>query len=79
MKRYLKRSILVHHGLNDKTRIVSGTAVKAVLANSCCPSTFFVCFFEGAGLFIVINLSNITILTDCINLKNQHIKNYCII
>jgi hypothetical protein len=26
MKRYLKRNILVHHGLNDKTRIVSGTA-----------------------------------------------------
>jgi hypothetical protein len=26
IKRYLKRSILVHHGLNDKTRIVSGAA-----------------------------------------------------
>jgi hypothetical protein len=45
IKRYLKRSILVHHGLNDKTRIVSGTALKAILSKFLWPFDLFYLFF----------------------------------
>jgi hypothetical protein len=63
-KRYPKQSILTHHGLSDKTRLILITPLRIPL------------YFLGDIIWFIlkINLSNITILIACINLKPQIMK-----